>query len=122
MDTPRHAVRSLDHLVTQWRSTMTCSLGRARNSAQVQAWRSPDSVVTPSCQLSNDTSGVGPAESTGKSSVRYWPGGSSTSWRPRPANPRVTMGISTPVVVHEGQHFPPRPLAGVGVLCKRAVE
>src|SRR5512133_3466352 len=38
--------------------------------------------------------GVGPADSTGKSLVRYWPGG---SWRPlsrlRPLKPLVTMPI-----------------------------
>ena len=35
-ETPFHVVSSFDHLVTQWMSTVTSSLGRARNSSHVQ--------------------------------------------------------------------------------------
>ena len=48
-------------------------------------------------QASSGTRGVGPAESTGKSLVRYWPGGSR--WllsRLRPPKPLVKMPIGDP--------------------------
>src|SRR5262245_26786164 len=99
------------------------SLGRASSSGQLHMWRWPDSVVTPSCQVSRLTRGVGPADSTGKSSVRYCPGGSVTSRRPRPAKPRVMIAMSAPAVrLHEVEHFAPRPGAGVGVFGVRTVE
>ena len=40
-DTPCQAVSSLDHLVTQWISTVTSWLGRARNSAQLHVFCCP---------------------------------------------------------------------------------
>src|SRR5207244_12580400 len=42
---------------------------------------------------SSGVCGVGPADKTGKSSVRYWPGGNRplSSPRPRPRNPRETI-------------------------------
>jgi hypothetical protein len=36
METPCHGVSSFDHFVTQWMSTVTSSLGNARNSSHVQ--------------------------------------------------------------------------------------
>jgi hypothetical protein len=51
-----------------------------------------------SSQSSRSMLGVGPADRTGKSSTRYWPGGSSTLGR-RPLNPRDTVLIvATPAV------------------------
>jgi hypothetical protein len=41
------------------------------------------------------TAGVGPAESTGQSSTRVWPGGSRGSWsRDRPVKPLVMNDIA----------------------------
>ena len=51
------------------------SLGSARNSSQLQrASSSPPSEIV-KLQVSSGVCGVGPAESTGKSCVSYWPGG-----------------------------------------------
>ena len=50
----------------------------------------PVSVVIVSSHWSSGTRGVGPADSTGKSSVRYCPGGRSGAERRRPENPRDT--------------------------------
>jgi hypothetical protein len=75
MATPVHAVSSLDHLVTQWMSTVNVSDGRARNSCHDH--RSVPSTA-PSIARDHSSSGVrgvGPADSTGKSRVRYCPGG-----------------------------------------------
>ena len=36
METPSHEVSSFDHFVTQWISVRMDSLGRSRNSSQVQ--------------------------------------------------------------------------------------
>ena len=68
---------SFDQRVTQWMSTVGVSLGRASSSDQDQRCAAPVSVVTANSQVSSDTRGVGPAESTGKSSVRYCPGGNA---------------------------------------------
>jgi hypothetical protein len=38
--------------------------------------------------------GVGPADRTGKSTTRYWPGGSAALGRRRPLNPRDTVLIA----------------------------
>src|SRR5215475_3838857 len=93
MDTPFHRVPSLDHLVTQWMSTVTSSDGRASSSCQVQLCRAPASVTTVNCHRLRSMRGVGPADSTGKSSVRYCPGGSFGSLWPRPVKPRDTTAI-----------------------------
>ena len=69
---PFHRVSSLDHLVTQWMSTVTSVERRAVNSFQVQRARLDPSVSRmEKVQLSSEVCGVGPAESTGKSDVRY---------------------------------------------------
>src|SRR5512132_3260773 len=44
-------------------------------------------------QSCRSMSGVGPADRTGKSSTRYWPGGSSALGRSRPLKPRDTVLI-----------------------------
>jgi hypothetical protein len=65
-------VSSFDHFVTQWMSTVTVSLGSARNSSQLQrASSSPVAEAMLKLHRSSGVWGVGPAESTGKSSVRY---------------------------------------------------
>src|SRR6185312_16583288 len=78
---PRQVVSSLDQRVTQWMSTVTVWADSAWNSGQVQ-----DLSVSPPCRIENVHSGsgvwgVGPADSTGKSWVTYWPGGT------RPCSP-----------------------------------
>src|SRR5881392_1781860 len=62
-ETPRQLVPSLDHLVTQWMSTVTSSAGRAWNSSHVQ-WPAvaPDSSVIVKSHCSSDVNGVGPAD------------------------------------------------------------
>src|SRR5690606_29674685 len=57
----------------------------------------PVSVRTVNCQASCGTTGVGPAERTGKPVVSYCPGGSVCRVsRARPWNPRETMDMSGP--------------------------
>src|SRR5450755_31669 len=68
--------------------------GSALNSSQFQLaiGRGPSLIVN--LQLARSTRGVGPLARTGKSSVRYWPGGSrrATSSLGRcPENPRVAI-------------------------------
>ena len=72
---------------------MTGSLGRARKPAQSQRRCSSVSLVMVSSQSSSSMLGVGPADRTGKSSTRYWPGGRSALGRRRPLNPRDTVLI-----------------------------
>ena len=71
---------------------MTSSAGSAWNAAQSQVCTSPVSVVMRNSHEPVSTRGVGPADSTGKSVTRYWPGGSfSRPDRGRPLNPGDTM-------------------------------
>jgi hypothetical protein len=65
--TPRQVVPSFDHLVTQWMSTVTSSVGRSQNSGQVQLCSVPTSSVMVKLHRSRGTRGVGPALRTGKS-------------------------------------------------------
>ncbi len=69
-ETPCQAVSSFDHFVTQWMSFVTSSLGSSRNSSHVQLTGSAP-PVTVNVHSASGVCGVGPAESTGKSSVRY---------------------------------------------------
>src|SRR5215211_34902 len=113
-DTPSQVVPSLDQWVTQWMSTVIGSLGSARKAFQSQRCWSPVSLVMVNSQSSRSMVGVGPADRTGKSSTRYWPGGSSTLGRRRPLNPRDTVPISlTPSAPGPcslaGQEHHPRP-------------
>src|SRR5215468_8469991 len=100
-------------------STVTSCCGRARNSAQFQVCRCPLSVVTKNSHWSRSTRGVGPAESTGKSLVRYCPGGRSGTCLPLPRNPRVTTPMPLTLaglvrygpLIHQRKlptHYPPR--------------
>src|SRR5215831_60221 len=109
-ETPCQTVSSFDHLVTQWMSRVISSLGRARNSSQLQPRGSSNSPMIEKSHSSSDVCGVGPAERTGKSRVTYWPGGTragSTSAARRPWNPRDTNarllslgGMSVLLFVH----------------------
>ena len=86
-ETPSQSVSSFDHFVTQWMSFVIVSLGSARNSSHVHVFASATSPVMVKSHSSSGVCGVGPAESTGKSSTRYWPGGTrpeSPSSRRRP--------------------------------------
>src|SRR5436190_24384045 len=85
-------------------STVTCSLGRARKPSQSQRRCSSVSLVMVNSQSARSMPGVGPADRTGKSSTRYWPGGSSAPGRRRPRNPRDTVLIvATPSGLAEGE-------------------
>lgn len=94
-ETPCHRVPNLDHLVTQWMSTVGVSEGRDISSCQFHRCRTPVSLRTVNSQSSRLTAGVGPADSTGNPVVSYCPGGSSRPWsRARPWNPREMTAIS----------------------------
>src|SRR5215472_10328710 len=95
-ETPSQDVPSFDHRVTQCRSTAKVSVGKSRNDSQSHLRRTfvPSSITN--SQRSSDTRGVGPADKTGKSVVRYCPGGSFTSAAVRrPENPREMALICT---------------------------
>ena len=77
--TPSQRVSSLDHLVTQWMSTTNVCVGNWANSAHDHATGSRTSPSTLKLQRSSGVRGVGPAESTGKSRVTYWPGGTRSA-------------------------------------------
>src|SRR6266480_2919659 len=77
-------------------SVVICSLGSAWNSSHDHVAASSTAPLIVNVQSSRSTVGVGPADSTGKSSVTYWPGGirlGSTSRRRRPPNPREIKGL-----------------------------
>src|SRR6266850_6867773 len=98
-ETPRHDVSSFDHFETQWISTVIRSLGSAVNCSQVQDLGSSTSPRISKLHQSIGWWGVGPAESTGKSGVTYWPGGTrhaSAASRLRPRNPGETGGLMQP--------------------------
>src|SRR6266545_5376927 len=97
MDTPSQTVSSFDHFVTQWMSTVKVSLGRARNSSHDHVTGSPAPSIV-NVHSSSGVCGVGPAESTGKSSVTYCPGGTRPSGPPlrgRALKPRETKPVTT---------------------------
>ena len=92
-ETPRQPVSSFDHLVTQWMSTVNSSCGSACNSSHDHDGGSIAAPVMERRQSASSMRGVGPAESTGKSVVRYCPGGirpAGAAGRRRPKKPRVT--------------------------------
>src|SRR5580692_11647523 len=83
-------------------STVTSSLGRSRNSAQLHVFCRPG-LQMEKFHPSRGVCGVGPADRTGKSLVTYWPGGTrpafpAESWRLR-WNPRVT-GLMKAILPH----------------------
>src|SRR6516165_214224 len=93
-ETPSQDVPSFDHRVTQCRSTVKVSVGKSRNDFQSHLRRTfvPSSITN--SQRSSGTCGVGPADNTGKSVVRYCPGGSFTcAALRRPEKPRETILI-----------------------------
>src|SRR4051794_36539628 len=105
MDTPVQVVSSFVHFVTQWMSTVNVSWGSAMSSSQVQAGGSSTSPSMRKLQSAVSVRGVGPAESTGKSSTTYWPGGTrvgSTSRRRRPRKPRETKAMAQPNAAASG--------------------
>jgi hypothetical protein len=90
-ETPRHLVSSFDHFVTQWMSTAGVSWGSARNSVQVHVRAASTAPSIANAHSSSAVRGVGPADKTGKSRVRYCPGGmraGSPIKRLRPVKPR----------------------------------
>src|SRR5207244_1332580 len=98
-ETPRHDVSSFDHFVTQWMSTVIRSLGSSVNCSQVQDLGWSTSPRISKLHESIGWWGVGSADSTGKSYVTYWPGGtrpaSDASLR-RPRNPREIGAVMRP--------------------------
>src|SRR5215212_9217197 len=91
-------------------STVTVSRGSATNSSHGHDTGSPTAPLIVKLHSSRGVRGVGPADSTGKSRVTYWPGGTraeSTSAR-RPRKPRENGRI--------GQAWPSngRPTSGAG--------
>src|SRR4029077_18047777 len=107
-------VPSFDHLVTQCISTVMVSEGNSRNDFQSHRFKTllPSSMVN--SQRSRDMCGVGPADKTGKSVVRYGPGGSFTSAAlRRPEKPRETIAICTsPHLVKVSESLLIRPSQG----------
>src|SRR3712207_5204450 len=91
-ETPSHLVPSFDHLVTQWMSVVISSEGSAWNSSHVHLLASSISPTMEKSHSSRGVCGAGPAESTGKPSTKYCPGGrrSPPSERLRPIKPRET--------------------------------
>src|SRR5438874_8822383 len=90
-ETPVHTVSSFDHLVTQWMSFVTVSLGRAWNSCQLHDTGSSTAPWIVKLHQPSGWCGVGPAERTGQPSAMYCRGGTrarSTEVRRRPVNPR----------------------------------
>src|SRR5918995_4297049 len=95
-DTPSQTVPNLDHLVTQWMSTVTATRGNAWKSFQVHRTARPHAPRIVKSHASSETRGVGPAERTGKSRVSYCPGGNRavlSAERGRPRNPRENMDV-----------------------------
>src|SRR4029077_4880133 len=96
-ETPVQVVSSLDHFVTQWMSTVTLSLGSLRNSSQVHTFGSSTSPTIENVHSDRGRRGVGPADSTGKSFTRCWPGGTRELLavsRRLPLNPREMNAIA----------------------------
>src|SRR5438046_10726623 len=78
-DTPSQCVPSFDHRVTQCRSTVMFSVGGSRSEFQFHRRKTFDPSSIVNSHLSSAICGVGPAERTGQSVVRYCPGGSFAS-------------------------------------------
>src|SRR5207253_3766518 len=74
-ETPFQVVSIFDHLVTQWMSLVTVSDGRVAHSFHAQRFGSSISPSMEKVHCARLTRGVGPADRTGKSVTRYWPGG-----------------------------------------------
>src|SRR3954451_7888271 len=114
-ETPSHSESSFDHFVTHWMSLVICSLGSARNSSHVQRRGSSISPAIVNVHSSSGVCGVGPADSTGKSSVTYWPPGTrapGAAQLARPGKPRETGLIE--LIVSDGSEARSR--------CRQAVD
>src|SRR5260370_23942833 len=88
--TPSHLVSSLVHFVTQLMSVVYVWVGSFRNSCQPQVTGDFTRPSMVNDHRSSGVCGVGPAERTGKSVTKYWPGGrrsSTSAGRPPPRNP-----------------------------------
>src|SRR6266446_58767 len=75
IETPFQVVSNFDHLVTQWMSLVTLSVGNAVKSFQFHRFGWSISPSMEKLHWSRFTRGVGPADRTGKSLTTYWPGG-----------------------------------------------
>ena len=94
-DTPVQVVSSLDHLVTQWMSTVTVSARKRDELLPRPRHRLLDGATDRQAPLIQRRAWRRPGGHTGKSRVTYWPGGTragSTSTR-RPRKPRENGGI-----------------------------
>src|SRR3954447_18131087 len=93
-ETPSQLVPSFDHRVTQCKSTVKVSAARSRNAFQFHRSKTSFPSVIVNSHCSSGTFAVGPADKTGKSVVRYCPGGSFTSAvLRRPEKPRDVIAI-----------------------------
>src|SRR2546427_5799243 len=109
-ETPFQFLSTFDHFVTQWMSLVPVSDGRARSSFHVQRLGSSISPSIENDHWSRFGRGVGPAERTGKSLTRYWPGGRrelDAVSRRRPLKPREMNPIP-----NELSRFARRPASG----------
>src|SRR5919106_1126352 len=91
--TPSHFMSRCVHFVTQEISTTYFCIGSLRNSSHVHETFSLTRPSMLNVHLSRGVYGVGPAERTGKSFVRYWPGGRRSCFSPPrrlPTKPRET--------------------------------
>ena len=97
-ETPSQTVSSFDHLVTQWMSTVTSSLGSARtpSTSSGEARRPRRRSRSPTGRATCAASAR--LRARGSLSVTYWPGGTrslgASSRRPR--KPREMMGGISP--------------------------
>jgi hypothetical protein len=80
-------------------STVNVSCGSARNSSHVHDCAPRTAPCTLKFQLLSGVRGVGPAESTGKPFVTYWPGGTRlpSAATLRPLNREMTISPTSPV-------------------------
>src|SRR5580704_3605740 len=118
-ETPSQDVPSFDHRVTQCKSTETVSLGRLRNDFQSHRCNTflPSSITN--SHFSSGTCGVGPADNTGKSVVRYCPGGSLTSVGVcRPEKPREMIPMCIPPYAAAHLHQRLRLVLGLAAICR----
>src|SRR5467141_4339294 len=87
--TPSHWTSIFDQVVTQWKSLVSLTWGRARKSFQESLTGSSTAPSTISSHLEILTSGWRPRSSTGQPLVTVWPSGSfGIPWRfggPRPS-------------------------------------
>src|SRR5215813_5112228 len=105
-ETPSQDVPSFDQRVTQWMSTVIVSVGNSRNDFQFQLRKTwlPSSIVNSHC--AGEMLGVGPADKTGKSVVRYCPGGSFASVVLRlPEKPRDIIAMCSSPCTSAGLWF-----------------